>query len=437
MPSFLDSSKPEQATQRVTRAVVFSQLLFTAGHSLTTGGFLSYFVYQFHPSAFFLAAVHVAPESSEALSFFTGAILNRVRSRKWLWIVCLILGRISALLIPAALLFQDNSSLALPVILGALIVWHLFQGVAYCSYISWLSELVPELHWGEFFAKRKMASLFIAMAVPIGAGLAKRKWIAPRSDQWKSWSFAVIFGIGALLVIASIIPMLWIPDRPVQTKVDQPKKRFRLGGSLSKPFRWLLVSRWWLSFFQGLTQSVVYLFSVKVLGISLDEYYILLAVMLSIQMLTSWWAGILCDQSRDKKVLFWSLIGVSFAMWFWWAATPGSKWIAAGAYLIWGGFGFVNVALINLTLKLAPSDDNALHISLSRLGSGLVAGIAGMVGGYWLDQLLQSTEWEAINAYKFLFLISWGGRITAALWLLPMRQPVSEPSATNSTVSPT
>lgn len=420
----MDSSNRSDSVfsaDRITRAVVISQMLFMAGHSLTTGGFLNYFVYTLHPSAFLLAAVQIAPEASEALSIVTGNLLRIVHSRKWLWIVSLICGRLAALLIPCSLLLENQPQTAFAIILSAVVVWHLFQGIAYCSYISWLSQLVPEKNWGGFFAKRNIASLSIAIVVPIGAGLARRYWINGLAEDWQVWSYAIIFGTGALLVLASIVPLLPIPDCPVHTTGSH--SRFKWSIQLTADFRWLLASRWWLSFFQGLTQAVIFSFSVSILKISLEEYYVLLGLMLLLQMGTSWIAGKLCDRAYDRTLLIWSLVGVSFAMLFWWAATPESKWMAAGAYAIWGGFGFVNVALQNLTLKLAPADHNALHISLSRQGSGLIAGFAGLLGGALLTQLLEHSDWPEMVAYQTLFLISWIGRLTAACWLLPIAQP--------------
>src|SRR5690606_31477577 len=75
---------------------------------------------------------------------------------------------------------------------------------------------------------------------------------------------------------------------------------------LSSQFRWLLAARWWLAFFQGLTQAVIFKFSVDQLKIGLEEYYLLSSMMLVVQILTSLWAGRLCDRSHDRLILIWS-----------------------------------------------------------------------------------------------------------------------------------
>lgn len=418
-------------TSRITRAVVVSQMLFSAGHSLTTGGFLYYFAYTFGPSAFFLAALQIAPETSEAFSLVTRALLNRFRSRKQLWIRCLILGRLAAVAIPCTLFIQKDKELALWVILISMVLWHLLHGIAYCSYISWLSQLIPSMNWGEFFARRRMASLLIAIIVPTSAGLLRKAWLTKLPAQSQNWSYAIIFGVGSLLVIASILPLLRTPDRPVEKSHSTAIIRSRASKLIGVNFRWLLASRWWLSFFQGLTQAVIFKFSVDILQIGLEEYYRLFSVMLLVQMATAWWAGKICDRGYDLQLLIISLIGVSFAMFFWLVADAESKWLASGAYLIWGGFGFVNVALLNLTLKLAPLDDNCLHISLSRQSSGFIAGVAGLLGGLCLDMLLENENWTSEQAFQLLFAISWVGRATATAWLLPIKRSDSSDTSSN------
>lgn len=426
---------------RMTRAVVWSQMLFTAGNSLTIGGFLNYFVNEFDPAMLFVAAIQITPESAEAFSYSTRQVLRVVHSRKWLWIAGLVMARLIALLIPCSMFFTENSSSALTIILVSLAGWHLLQGVSYCSYISWLSELVPERNWGAFFAKRKMASLLVAIVVPTSAGLLRKYWLGPLDDDWQLRSYVVIFVAGALLAISAVLPLLRFPDRPFFEPQRDRTINLSQRRDLSRMFRWLLTSRWWLSFFQGLTQGLLVTYSIRVLKIGLEEYYVLSGIMLLLQMGASYYAGKLCDRNLEVQVLIWSLIGVSFAMWFWWGATPETKWLAAGAYVLWGGFGFVNMALHNLTLKLAPRDDNAREISLSRLGSGAVAGFAGLVGGFCFDQMKLWPDWSELAVYQTLFLISWGGRFTAALWLIPIGQSAvasdAKSDSRNSTISPT
>ena len=233
----------------VTRAVVVSQMLFSAGHSLTSGGFLYYFVSEFdrfRDSVTLLAIIQIAPETFESFSFLTREILCWIPSRKWLWAGCLVIGRVCSLLIPLSLLWTSNTGSPIIAILVGIAIWHLFQGVSYCSYISWLSDLVPGINWGRFFAKRKIASLAITMTVPVLAGVVRDRYLKDPalSHDWQRLSYAGLFGFGTMLVLLSLLPMLQIPD-VAQRRGRQPEP---LSSQFKSPsgnsFYWLLASRW-------------------------------------------------------------------------------------------------------------------------------------------------------------------------------------------------
>ena len=93
----------------------------------------------------------------------------------------------------------------------------------------------------------------------------------------------------------------------------------------------------------------------------------------------------------------------------------GASWLMA-AYVLWGGFGMVNVAQPSLGLKLAPRSDNSVQLSLFRQIGGLFAAFAGMLGGLVLDHYSSTGGLPQLAVFRWLFVISGVGRATAALW---------------------
>lgn len=424
------AGQPVPQVGRVVRLVMVSQLLFTAGNSLTIGGFFNYFVYEFHPSALFLAVLQIAPESAEALGFLGREIALRLRNRKWIWIVFLVLARSLALLIPVALLYHNGAGTAFPLywILACTIGWYVCQGIAYINYISWLSDLVPQVNWGRLFARRQMASLLIAVTVPIAAGLLRQHYIRGLSPDVQRWSYAVIFLAGGVLTLSSILPMLRLPE--VRWRSGRESTGLSFGRFLvrSRSLQLLLASRWWLAFFQGLTQTAFFKFQVDILEIRLETYYLLSAVMLLLQLPMSWLGGVLSDRGHDKPSLIVSMAVISLSLGFWMAATPATWWLLFGAYGLWSLFGVINVTGQNLCLKLSPAGDNSGQFALYHQVGGLIAGIAGLIGGWWLDRVLPgSAGLSAVSVYQTMFLVSAVGRLMAPLWLLPIRQPACGP----------
>jgi MFS family permease len=132
-------------------------------------------------------------------------------------------------------------------------------------------------------------------------------------------------------------------------------------------------------------------------------------------------SGWLVDRGHDRMVMVLGLMGLSLAMACWTlAGWYGPGWLWA-AYFIWGGFGLVNVAQPSLALKLSPREDNALQLSLYRPIGGLLAAIAGLIGGGVLNQCATGQQLAPLIVFQSLFIFSGLGRSLAALWFLPDR----------------
>ncbi|MGE0374200.1 MAG: MFS transporter [Planctomycetaceae bacterium] len=421
-------------SRQVTRAVTASQLLFSAGNVLTTGGFLYYYADAFGPSAFQFSFLLILPELAESVGFLARPLSKRVGSRKRTWLASLLTARLFALGVPlmAAPVLTSGEAWPFEMLAAWVAGWYVLQGIAYACFISWLSDLMPQTNWGRLFARREIAMLGIKLVIPVAVGILRREWADSLPDEQKLVTYVSIFVAGNLIVAASVFPMWRLPDQVAERDAG-PKER-RTISTLTvladvlrdRSFRWILLHSWWLSLAQGLTQSAFFKYQTSVLRLPVETFYVLNGLMLALQLPLTAWAGRLSDRERDKPVLFWSVTAVSGAMVFWLAATPGRWWLLTGAYVVWGLFGFVNVCGLNLMLKLAPHGDNTAQISLFRQMGGLCAALAGLAGGWWLDRLTSAAMSLAIGEfvlgpYQIVFLASFLGRATAGLWVLPIR----------------
>lgn len=419
------------ALSRVTRAVVINQALWTAGYSLTTGGFLTYFGYELGASGTLIALLLVIPETVGVAGLFARWTIHQVGNRKGVWLGFSLIARLATLGIPLLAFpdFRPADIDPLWLMAGCLAVAQGTQAIAYMAYLSWLSDLVPEQNWGRFFAKRNIARLCLLLVVPVVGGFLRDRWRSQVDADAALLAYVAAFAIGISLQLASLLPLLRLPNVAVRSEVFSVPNLRLIGRAVrDRSFRLLLVHSWWLAFSQGVTQVAFFKYRIGPLGISLATYYVLANVMHLVNIPLSELTGRLSDRFGNKWLLFWGAVGVSFAMLFWLLASPEWWWWLFGAYLLWGGFAVLNISGRNLMLKLSPRSDNSAHIALFRQVGGLLAGLSGLLGGFWLDKLLGSgfeRDWFGwrIGGYQLIFLVSWAGRLTAAFWILPIHEP--------------
>jgi len=427
MPTTTDPEAGTGATpMEIGARLAATQSIFTAGHALTTGGFFNYFVSSYKPTATWLALLQAAPEFFETAGLLTRPIIMRLVSRKALWILGLVLGRLAALGIPlVAILGQGMAATeVLPWILVAVAVWYSLQGLSYISFLSWLSDLAPERTWGRVFASRQLVYVVMTWVMATAGGAAARwqKANLPKDQQF--WFYVVAFTVGGVVAGLSFLPMLSLPSLATRAVFERREFLRPLRAAIAdRNFGCLLVWATHMALAQGLTQAVLTKYQIDVLKIPLDGYLRMSAVMLSVQAILSVVAGYLSDRIGDRNLLFGTHLALSVAMVFPLLATPEHPDWQYGAYITWGLFGIVNVVMYTLAWRLAPHSDNTSFLGLFRPLSGLTAALAGIAGGIALDRLLTAGwTWPAFGrtwtGFHLLFVVSLIGRATAPFWLL-------------------
>lgn len=423
-------------TPSVIRAVVWGQMLWTIGFSLTTGGFLTYFAYEIGAKAVPIAVILVIPEMAGVCGVFSRTITKLFGNRKRTYIWCSLIARFVSLLIPALAIESVRESIPSPiwVLIAVLAATNIVQAIAYNAYISWLTDLVPEYNWGRLFARRSLAKVGILIFVPMIGGFSRDYWKKNLGAEQTLWIYLVVFCVGTLFLTLSLLPMLRLPS--VSSNANDNGKTSSdwshvLAAFANPNTRYAIFYAWWLAFFQGITQSPFFFYSVYQLKISLGTYYAMAGVMYGLQFGLSIPTGNISDRNGNKLPLMIGLFAVAMAMPFWMLATPETWWWLIGAYILWGVFAVVNITGRNLLLKVSPRGDNQIHFGLFRQVAGLIAGASGLLGGYLLTHL-QKTEFSyalgsfELTAFSLIFLISFVGRLMAPLWLIPVKEANEE-----------
>ncbi|MCA9070423.1 MAG: MFS transporter [Planctomycetaceae bacterium] len=411
--------------------VMWNQWLWTTGYSLTSGGFLLYFAKELKANAFIIAVLLVIPETVGISGLGTRWILRRVGSRKRVYFAGSLLARLLMLGIP--LMGFQSTRIAgvnpLWVIVACLALTHIVQSVAFMAYLSWLSDLAPEHHWGRFFALRNISKLVALLVVPVIGGFLR--------DAWRRWhephealiAYEIAFLVGWTLMLVALWPIRNLPDPPFRMPEPQPSEWSVFRDSWrNRSLRFLLIHNWWLAFANGLTQSAFFGYLFGPLGIGLGLFYTLQCVMRVCKLPVSWITGNISDHFGNKLPLIIGVVIASSGLVFWLLATPGQWYWVFGAYACWGMYAAANIAGRNLTLTLAPRSDNATQLALFRQIGGLCAGLSGLLGGWWLTSLNETkTTWRwgelELNSFQIIIAVSLIARWASVVWLIPVTDP--------------
>ncbi|MFN7135263.1 MAG: MFS transporter, partial [Myxococcales bacterium] len=340
------------------RAVTWNQVLWTAGYSLTTGGFLLYFARELGAKALWISVLLVLPESAGALGLFTRAAIRTFAGRKRLYVAATLLARLVAVPIPF-LAFMPSGSRPLWWLVGCVAATHAAGAIAYVSYVSWLTDLLPERRWGRLFARREIAKLAVLLVVPVVAGYLRDSW--SEHERFVRIGYFATFLLGQGLLLASVLPMLRLPGRAAAARVLPRTDVQQLRAALAhRETRHLLLHNWCLAFANGLTQSAFFLYSASFgpLGIGLGTYNLMSGLMRALQIPASAWAGGVCDRSGSLAPRVWGVLLGSSGLIFWLLAVRETWWLLFGAYVFWGAYGAANVAGDKLMVLYAPRSDN-------------------------------------------------------------------------------
>ncbi len=352
-------------------------------------------------------------------------VIGRWVDRKWFCIASFFLSTLLLMALPLVAapgrLPSAEASLAALVVLWCL--YHLMQYLATVALWSWLADLVPLRIRGCFLGHRERWMVAGGACAMVASGLFTYWWQETRASPDRWIGYAISAGVGTLFMLAALVPLCKIP-RVATSWIA------RHGASLSnvlapffdRRFLSLLMFGCWFSFFNGVTQSVQFIYPKEMLGISLLAMLALQTGMRLGQLSVSPSLGRLADRVGNRPVMMFSLLLVAQGPLFYFFSTPGQPWWFAGAWVVWIAYAGLNVCLPNLMLKNSPAQTNTPFIATYFTVTGLCYAAGTILGGAMLDRLGDETfTWlghARLDFYQYSFLFGWITRSLGVLVLL-------------------
>lgn len=436
----IDPVKTAPVPGRVWLALLLNALLWTAGHALTSGGFLSYLVYELKPAPVQMALFLATPETVGSLAVLSGRVFPPLGGRKFAYLWCTLIGRAVMIGIPllAAGRMGSEGGAAMWLVIGLLAVSHVLQAISSVALLSWIGDLVPAATWGRLLGWRHVASV-VSLLGMTGVGFArdqgKAAWTAAQLHSF----YLGCFGLGLGLVLLSVVPLLFLRDQGAWRETPHMAGNLRAALRVPRLRRFLLFS-WALAFWSGLTQAAFFKFRIEVLAVGLGTFYLLEGVMRSVQLPVSAIAGQAVDRGRLRAPLTFGVLATGTSLALWCIAIRETWWLLWLNAILWGGWGAINVAGPAAALRYSPPSLTDASVGLFHALSGLCAGLAGVLGGQLLSGLLEQQSLvvftgDRYTAFRILFLISLVGRLSTLMLLA--RLPPPPPLEVASRGSPT
>lgn len=364
------------------------------------------------------------------LSFqFVGAFLtNRVRKRKFLFMILIIAGRM--VYIPIALM-----PLIFPGIATNLILWIIIAMIALSSamsnttgplWFSWMADLVPRRVLNHYWGTRQSWMFFSWSATFI--------WIIIYTYFFEmpiKYAFPLIAIPGVIAGLIDILLFIWV-DEPANTITHDISFLQTLMEPLKhKDFRSFLIFISSRSAALLCAAAFMQIYLLKVLQIDVWKLSLIWAFAGMGMILSSKKWGKTADRLGQKPIIiFCTMLKPIITVVFIFLTAENTIWLLPLFFLFDGFWNAGNEIAINgYMLKVSPRKNRSMFIAAVIALSGICGGIAAIIAGIFLKSI-SDLSWnfagKVWNNYQILFLLSFIFRIICIFLAIKIKEPASK-----------
>jgi MFS family permease len=323
----------------------------------------------------------------------------------------------------------------LPVVIlmiSLLFAHQLFEYLGTVALWTWWGDLVPERVRGRYFARRQRIQLAVTIPTLLASGYFADAWRKAAADdpQRLLTAYAVPTGIGAVLLLASVVPLL---QMPATRSYPRPKVALTLR-AITMPFGdrrflGLLVFRGWFSLANGISQVVQNVFLPKdLLKIGVAPMNAMRVTTQLGQIAGARTAGRLSDRFGNRPVLVLGQLLVSLALVFFLVARPDSWWLLFGAWVLFAAYVAHNICLPNLALKLSPDLERPGYLAAAEAIASMLHAVSTIAGGLAFDYLRAAAPVSSPQFHRSC-LVLLGAGLMMRLLAVPLAAMIHEPGA--------
>jgi len=400
--------------------------------TLTGGVFLTGFALFLGMSEFMIGLLASMPFLVTIFQLPTSYFLMKYGNRKKIALGAAAIARLIWIpILTTAFIPNLSTSAKALVILGLLFISYAFISISYVSWLSWISDLVPDSIRGSFFATRNMLCGAAGMVVMVVSG---KLLDVLNGQSYKGLPLGFAFAF-TLAVFFGMLSLRFI-NRISEPQREQVEKTRSFGESIGLPlkeprFRSFLIFAFLWSFSVHIASPFFTLYFLRELRFSYGFVAALGVLSALADMLGMRFWGKISDRVRNKAVIRLAGWIAVFLPLLWVTVRPESVIMPVLLHLLGGGFwAGINLCMNNLLLRISPQDYRAWYFSTYNILGGLGAAIAPVLAGLFLKLLgdldFQIFSWNLVPLH-LIFIISTLFRLLSIQILKYVREPEEAP----------
>lgn len=380
----LSEKQIEKGLSFVTKDGLFTEAMV----AFTGGTFLVAMAMQMGASNFQIGLLAALPTLSNIFQLVSIWLVQRYNNRRAISVISSVCARFPLLVIGVLpFVFPAGTSIN---VLIFLLFFHYFLGsISGASWNSWMKDLVPTERLGSYFSYRTRMSQIVNVILSILTALAT-DYVKANYPQYEYIAYPMMFIAGGVTGLIAVYMMSRTPEPQGFMENGHLLKMIRK--PLKDPnFRKLLLFNSTWAFSLNLATPFLSVYLMKTLNISLSVIIGLniISQLSSILFMRIW--GNYSDRYSNKTVIRicapayilcivgWSLVG-NYIL-----TVPFLVVIHIISGLTTGG---INLAINNIGLKLAPSNESIVYIAARNMINAFIPALAPLFGGMIADFLV-------------------------------------------------
>ena len=412
--------------------------------TLTSGVFLVGYALFLGVNDFQLGLLAALPFLAQMVQPFAALLVGNLKKRKTFTLIGSIFFRgiwIFLVFLPFLFLSKNHKiSLFLFIIAWSAVV----NNFTTVSWLSWMSDLVPEKIRGRYFGIRYAILQLVTMVVYFGGAKLVDYCKSLKLDEihFRLFDFScftnlsivgfmLIFAIGVIAALFAGLLLSLQPEPFFHHFSNKAGFKDLLIPFKDKDYRKLIQFFVWWSLIVGISAPFWGAHMLK--NLHLDYYLISLFSIVSgaVSLISHPFWGKMIDRYGCKPVLKFNLIFIMFIPYLWFFVTPQNYfllWVdALMGGIFWAGF---SLAIFTIVIQISPQEGRPYFLASTYFVNGLFTFLASFVGGVIAHQL-SGFRWQIYGQtlvnFHILFFLSALGRLWGLFVLGKIVEPKSKP----------